>query len=105
MGAYQHTLAAQGLQVVVVYHLQAGLAQALHLGAVVHNVAQTVEAAGLGQLLLGGAYGFHHSKAVACVLVDQYFHRLKYHSRQLMLWFSWRANSSTSSYSSGVRSL
>ena len=76
MGAYQHTLAAQGLQVVVVYHLQASLAQALHLGAVVHYVAQTVEAAGLGQLLLGGAYGFHYSKAVACVLVDQYLHRL-----------------------------
>ena len=48
--------------------------EALDFGAVVDDVTQTIEAAGLGEFLLGGADGFHHPEAIARIIVNPDFH-------------------------------
>ena len=65
MCAQQYFHIVQSGHLAVGYGHQAFATQAFHLVAVMYNVAQTVQCAGFGQLLLGLAYGSDHTEAEA----------------------------------------
>ena len=65
MGAQQDVGVAEPRELVVVDGDEAQLPQALHLAAVVHDVAQAVEGTPLLQLFLGLADGARDAKAEA----------------------------------------
>ena len=76
MGTYHHLRPSRRkvAQFPVVNHLQSFGLEASHLGGIVHNIAKTIKAAAVRQLLLGGADSFHHSETEACVVVDDNLH-------------------------------
>ena len=90
MSTDKHGAAGKMFHLAVVYHLQALTTKTLYLGAVVHNVAQTVKTAAARQFLLGGTYSLDHAETIASIIVYPYLHHLHIllSSNQLMLWFS-----------------
>lgn len=78
MSAEQHFGVVQAVEFVVVDGDEPHGLQALHLAAVVHNVAQAVQRAAFGQLLFGFADGVDYSEAEARSFVYFYFcHKIK----------------------------
>ena len=63
MGTQEHLHVVQLLELLVGDGDQALVAQPLDLAGIVHNVAQAVEVAPLGQLLLGLVDGTGHAEA------------------------------------------
>ena len=74
VGADEHLGAWEGGEAAVVDHHEPEASEPLHLGAVVDDIAQTVETAVAGELVLGGADSLHHPEAIACVVVDPDIH-------------------------------
>ena len=74
VGADEHLLASEGGKGGVVNDTQPHLREALHLGTVVHYIAQTIEGAVAAQLLLGSADSLHHTETVTCIIVNPYLH-------------------------------
>ena len=74
VGADEHLAACQLGQTGMVDDHQAQAAETFHLGAVVHDVAQAVEAAVARKFLFRSADGLHHPETIACILVDPNLH-------------------------------
>ena len=69
MGTQQHLHVMQLLELLVGDGLQATAGQAVHLGGIVHDVAQAVQMPGLLKFFLGFADGCRHPKAEARPLI------------------------------------
>ena len=78
MGTDEHFLPLQRFQHIVVYHLQSQVLQTFHLGTVVDNITQAVEATVILQHLLCRSNGLHHSEAIARMFVNQYLHSINH---------------------------
>ena len=72
VGAQQHFHVVEFAQVVVGYCHEAFVLQTLHLIAVVHNIAQTIEMSALVELSLGFLYGSHHTETESRIFVNLY---------------------------------
>ena len=72
VGTYQHLLARQPLQLLMAYHAQTPLAQSLHLGTIVHNVAQAVERAVVCQLHFCRSDGLHNPETKSRIIINSY---------------------------------
>lgn len=74
MSPDKHLAASQVRQHVVINNLQTFVSQAFHLGTVVNDITQTIETTFLSKDLLGGTDGFHHSEAIARIVINPYIH-------------------------------
>ena len=81
MGTNEQAATTQTLHIGVGYGLQSELLEALHLDAVMHDVAQRVDRTTLSQSLFGSRDGTHHTETKTRIIVDDDFHCKMQNSR------------------------